>query len=372
MTTGGRETAEEYVLRRLREGSGDGPANDVPASSAPAARPEKERPGEKVEPEARVTRARPYAAAAAAASGRHAVKEPVEPPAPPAAEPPAAAEPAQQAPAQQAPAQQPSVPQRGTEPIPASPVIQAPTPVPPASAFGAPPVPGTEQVAPPAEEPVDEPVHESVTARALAHSRSLAAPAAAPAPALTYDETDTEDDLDAVEEDDTTVDAPPILGGTPTHQAWHIDNPVSDKHAEYHVEFKQRKGTLRFLLTLLTVFTTATAVAAYTAVRDQTLEPITIAVTMAVITGFVWATWASTSTASLSIKGGILEIHQDGKTESFGLTSAYTSIEVKGRPTDTRWMVLLRRDRGPVYVVDRSMVKPKDFMRVLKSYRPDL
>ena len=365
MTTGGRETAEEYVLRRLREGSGDGPADDVPASSAPPARPDKDRPGEKVEPEARVTRARPYAAAAAAAaSGRHSVKEPVQPPAQPAAQQPDAPS-------------QPSAPQRTSEPIPASPVIQAPAPVPPASAFGAPPVPGAhvtgaQQVAPPAEEPVDEPVQESVTARALAASRSLAEAPATPTPEPAYDETDTDDDLDAVEDDDTALDTPPILGGMPTHQAWHIDNPVSDKHAEYHVEFKQRKGTLRFLLTLLTVFTSATAVAAYTAIRDQTLEPITIAVTMAVITGFVWATWASTSTASLSIKGGILEIHQDGKTEAFGLTSAYTSIEVRGGPSDPRWMVLLRRDRGPVHVVDRSMVKPKDFMRVLKSYRPDL
>ena len=56
----------------------------------------------------------------------------------------------------------------------------------------------------------------------------------------------------------------------------------------------------------------------------------------------------------------------------FDLASVYTPVEVHGTPGRHGWkVVFLRRGMTP-FVVDRTMVDPDDFMRVLSFFRPNL
>jgi hypothetical protein len=68
---------------------------------------------------------------------------------------------------------------------------------------------------------------------------------------------------------------------------------------------------------------------------------------------------------------GILEIDDSGKHYSWDLRSQYTPIEVFGRPRRHGWKVWLHRPGGTTYVVHSGVVSPKEFMRVLRQYRPE-
>ena len=57
-----------------------------------------------------------------------------------------------------------------------------------------------------------------------------------------------------------------------------------------------------------------------------------------------------------------------GKTERFDLTSGYTVLRVEGSPRSSRWKVLIERPANDPYVINRSMVDPKAFTRVLQAY----
>ena len=56
----------------------------------------------------------------------------------------------------------------------------------------------------------------------------------------------------------------------------------------------------------------------------------------------------------------------------FDLASPYTLLEVHGRPGQRHWKVLFPRRDLPPYKIDRSVVDPHDFMRVLRFFRPEL
>ena len=65
---------------------------------------------------------------------------------------------------------------------------------------------------------------------------------------------------------------------------------------------------------------------------------------------------------------GILEVQRAGRTERFDLTSHYTKIRTVGRPRSGRWRVLIERPANTPFVIDRTMVNPRDFTRVLEAY----
>ncbi len=66
--------------------------------------------------------------------------------------------------------------------------------------------------------------------------------------------------------------------------------------------------------------------------------------------------------------GGILEVQRAGRTERFDLTSHYTRIRTVGKPRSGRWRVLIDRPANTPFVIDRTMVDPKAFTRVLEAY----
>ena len=82
----------------------------------------------------------------------------------------------------------------------------------------------------------------------------------------------------------------------------------------------------------------------------------------------LWAAWAASPVSHLHVHGGILEVQRAGQTERFDLTSHYTMIRTVGKPRSSRWRVLIERPADTPFVIDRTMVDPRAFTRVLEAY----
>ena len=136
----------------------------------------------------------------------------------------------------------------------------------------------------------------------------------------------------------------------------------------YSVEFKPRAGGRRVLGLLLLVAMAATAYAGWLAYEERTTVSYGIAGTVAVLAIVFWAAWASTTVSHLHVHGGVLEAQRAGRTERFDLTSHYTIVRVQGSPRSSRWKVLIERPANTPFVIDRTMVDPKAFMKVLNAY----
>jgi hypothetical protein len=74
----------------------------------------------------------------------------------------------------------------------------------------------------------------------------------------------------------------------------------------------------------------------------------------------------------IKVEHGVLDILEAGKHYTWDLRSPYVPIDVKGKPGRRSWEVQLGRPAGKPYVIDASVVDPREFMRVLTYYRRDL
>ena len=150
-------------------------------------------------------------------------------------------------------------------------------------------------------------------------------------------------------------------------------NPITGRRivdaSVYSVEFKPR-GTGRRLVGLLTlVGLAATAYLGWQAYEERRPPwPSGSRRPSAVLTVVLWATWAASPVSHLHVHGGILEVQRAGRTERFDLTSHYTIIRTVGKPRSSRWRVLIERPANTPFVIDRTMVDPKAFTRVLEAY----
>jgi hypothetical protein len=149
-------------------------------------------------------------------------------------------------------------------------------------------------------------------------------------------------------------------------------NPVTGRRvvdpSVYSVEFKPR-GTGRRLVGLITLVSlAATAYLGWQAYEERTTVAIGIAATLGVLTVVLWAAWAASPVSHLHVHGGILEVQRAGRTERFDLTSHYTVIRTQGKPRSSRWKVVIERPANTPFVIDRTMVEPKAFTRVLEAY----
>jgi hypothetical protein len=149
-------------------------------------------------------------------------------------------------------------------------------------------------------------------------------------------------------------------------------NPITGRRvvdeALYSVEFKP-KGTGRRMVGLLTLLSLgASGYLGWQAYEQGTTVSYGVAGTLAVFTVVLWAAWAASPVSHLHVHGGILEVQRAGRTERFDLTSHYTVIRTEGRPRSTRWRVLIERPQNTPFVIDRTMVDPRAFTRVLEAY----
>lgn len=138
------------------------------------------------------------------------------------------------------------------------------------------------------------------------------------------------------------------------------------------VTFPPRRGPRRVLGLALLLMLTATGVAGWSAYQEPDVESLTLLGTLATLTLVTWAVRAGSALTTLEVVGGQLHVHQGGRRTTFDLTSAYTPVEVVGRPGRRGWKVVLGRGtaRRP-FVVDGGLVDPVRFTEVLRRYRPE-
>ncbi len=161
----------------------------------------------------------------------------------------------------------------------------------------------------------------------------------------------------------------------PEHPSWSDDRPSRAAPpapgAAVDVEFPPRRGTRRVLALALLLMLVATGVATWMARRDPDPESITLAVTLGVLTLVTWAVRAGSAQTTLAVRGGQLHVSTGGRRTTFDLSSAYTPIEVIGRPGRRGWKVVFGRGTMRPFTVDAGLVDPHRFMAVLRTYRPE-
>jgi hypothetical protein len=136
-------------------------------------------------------------------------------------------------------------------------------------------------------------------------------------------------------------------------------------------EFEPRRSARRFLSLMLIAGLVASGKLGYAAYQSRDTVEIGIAAIVAVATLVIWAIRAGAPVTRLTVKSGQLEIKRQGGRMVFDLASAYTSIDVLGRPGTRKWKVhLLHQGMVPV-TVDSTMVDGREFMRVLGFFRPE-
>jgi hypothetical protein len=149
-------------------------------------------------------------------------------------------------------------------------------------------------------------------------------------------------------------------------------NPVTGRRmvdeSVYSVEFKPR-GTGRRVVGFLTLMAlVATVYFGWQAYEERTTVDYGTAATLGALTIILWAAWAASPVSHVHVHGGILEVQRAGRTERFDLTSHYTIIRTVGKPRSNKWRVLIERPADSPFVIDRTMVDPRAFTRVLEAY----
>jgi len=149
-------------------------------------------------------------------------------------------------------------------------------------------------------------------------------------------------------------------------------DPITGRRAVdpsvYSVEFKPRTFGRRFVGAVTLLGLGATAYLGWIAYQERSTVSYGIVATVFVLILVLWAVWASSPVSHLHVHGGVLEVRRAGETARFDLTSHYTLLRVEGKPSSTRWRVLIDRPTSVPFVIDRSMVDPRAFMKVLKAY----
>ncbi len=136
----------------------------------------------------------------------------------------------------------------------------------------------------------------------------------------------------------------------------------------YSVEFKPRSGGRRIVGMVTLLGLGASVYLGWIAYQERSTVSYGIVATVFVLILVLWAVWASSPVTHLHVHGGVLEVRRAGKTERFDLTSHYTLLRVEGKPSSSRWRVLIDRPTDVPFVIDSSMVDPRAFMKVLKAY----
>jgi hypothetical protein len=138
------------------------------------------------------------------------------------------------------------------------------------------------------------------------------------------------------------------------------------------VYFKPRRGAQRLATLLLVCTGTVTGLAGWVAYDDRTTTNLGTMAILAVLTLIIWAFRISSSPAVLKVENGLLEIEDSGRHYVWDLRSAYTPIEVFGRPGRRKWRVWMHRPGSTTYVITSAIVDPHEFMKMLRNYRPEL
>jgi hypothetical protein len=163
-----------------------------------------------------------------------------------------------------------------------------------------------------------------------------------------------------------TVETPvETLVATPAPSA-----PAMEMPAVY--TFAPRKSARRFLSLMLIAALIAAGSLGYSAYQSRDTNEIGIAAIATVVAMVIWAIRAGATVTRLTVRRGQLEITRQGGRAVFDLASTYTSIQVVGKPGSKKWKVHLVHSGTPTVVIDSTMVDGRDFMRVIRFFRPEV
>lgn len=177
----------------------------------------------------------------------------------------------------------------------------------------------------------------------------------------------------------TVVEAPPAAPPTPQARrapAVRPTPPAPRRSAapvglSTNVEFTPRTRARTVVGWLLFLAALGTVGAGFVAAGEPTTLTVGVAGTLLVLTLLLWAIRAASPVARLRVRAGQLEVVRGGDRFVLDLGgAAYTPIEVVGTPGERRWKVLFMRRGMDPFVVDTSMVDAREFMDVLRRYRP--
>lgn len=138
------------------------------------------------------------------------------------------------------------------------------------------------------------------------------------------------------------------------------------------VEFAPRDGTQRIAGLLLVAALAGTAASGWIAWERTSTTLTGVAAIGLLLTIGLWFLRAASAPPRVRISSGNLHIEAHGERHSWDLTNPYVRLTVHGRPGRPGWQVRLLRPQQPPYVVDASVVDPREFMEFLRSYRPEL
>lgn len=138
-----------------------------------------------------------------------------------------------------------------------------------------------------------------------------------------------------------------------------------------NVDFTPRTRARTVVGWLLFVAVLGLVPAGFVAADEPTTLTVGVAGTLLVLVLLLWAIRAASPVAHLRVRAGQLEVVRGGDRFVLDLGgAAYTPIEVVGTPGERRWKVLFMRGGLEPFVVDGSMVDAREFMDVLRRYRP--
>lgn len=147
---------------------------------------------------------------------------------------------------------------------------------------------------------------------------------------------------------------------------------ADDRSASSVVTFRPR-GNLRLVAGVLEIAVLAAAAwAAYAVYREASTNNIVLAVILGALLIGVHAVRSSSSPAQITIDRGALDVVHQQSHHRFDLTNEHIDIEVQGEPGERGWRFLVHRRSLAPFQIDRSMVDPEEFMRVVRRHRPGL
>lgn len=137
------------------------------------------------------------------------------------------------------------------------------------------------------------------------------------------------------------------------------------------VHFTPVRTLHRVASVALLVGLAATAITAYAAWRTRAPNDIAVAAAAGLVTLLVARIRGGATVARVSIApGGRLEIARGDARTVFDLGSGYAPVDELGEPTERSWRVLIQRRGMRPYVVDRTLVRPREFSPILRRYVP--
>ncbi|MDP3889970.1 hypothetical protein, partial [Nocardioides sp.] len=112
--------------------------------------------------------------------------------------------------------------------------------------------------------------------------------------------------------------------------------------------------------------------AAYAVYQQPTTPTMVVAVVLGALLIVVHAVRSSASPAQVSIDRGTLDVVHHHSHHRFDLTNEHIAMETHGEPGERGWRFEVHRRSMAPFRIDRSMVDPEEFMRVVRRYRPGI